>query len=93
MSRLEVADRAGMAQHQIVEEAALRLVSPYPVLTPPPGARPPGDCYTLSRVGELVHDALNGRPGVFMEQIGPLIYLRPARAGASSGRSTSVGSS
>lgn len=62
-------------------EAALRLTSPYPTRTPAAGDRPPADCYTPTRVGELVHDALNGRPGVFMERIGPLVYLRPERGG------------
>ncbi|MFC9325834.1 hypothetical protein [Kitasatospora sp. NPDC057015] len=63
-------------------EAGLRLVSPYPQVPPSGGGvRPPVDPYVPRRVGELVRDALNGRPGVFMGRLGNAVFLRPVSGG------------
>ncbi len=63
-------------------EARLKLVSPYPVITPSRArAEPPGDPYRPVRRGELVFDALNGRTGAFMGRMGRAVYLRPEGGG------------
>ncbi|MFE0465441.1 hypothetical protein ACFW1A_39950 [Kitasatospora sp. NPDC058965] len=48
----------------------------------PGGRTPPPVPYLPRTRGELVHDALNNRTGVFMGRIGKAYYLRPERGGA-----------
>ncbi|WP_329569675.1 hypothetical protein [Kitasatospora sp. NBC_01266] len=61
-------------------EAAQRLTLAYPAVRPV-GTHPPELRYEPRRRGELVYDALNQRLGVFMDQVGRIVYLRPERGG------------
>ncbi|MGF1426701.1 hypothetical protein [Kitasatospora sp. LaBMicrA B282] len=61
-------------------EFGQRLTLAYPAVKPV-GNHPPELTYAPRRRGELVYDALNQRLGVFMDQVGRTIYLRPERGG------------